>query len=259
MASTTEQAKQDYDTSAALYNDYVFLPSGRIEFELIEHALGDCTGLTILDLGGGTGLHARQAIELGATVVDVVDISPKMLQIGEKIEASLRGNDQKINYHEADVSKSLSHLPLRKGGYDIVMGNWIFSFADSFELLEGMFLNIVGNLKLGGRFIGVRDADPMSPILRTGQYGASCKWIEEIPGGVKYLCVLHSMPPIEFEGASLEVIYSGSTELYEKFGLTDVQVVPYENVEVVKKDPEFWKEFLERPCLAVVTARKRRF
>lgn len=256
MTSTTEQAKQEYDVSAAVYNDYASVPSGLIECELIEHALGNCTGLSILDLGGGTGLHARQAMDLGASIVDVVDISPKMLEIGENIETSLRGNNKKINYYEADVSKPVSHLPLRDGGYDIVMANWVFSFADSLELLEGMFLNITKNLKPGGRFIGVRDADPGSPYLQTGKYGASVKWVKAIPGGVKYLCVLHSSPPIEFESSSLEVIYSGSTEMYEKFGLVDVEVVPYERAEVTRKDPEFWKDFLERPCFAVVTARK---
>jgi toxoflavin synthase len=79
----------------------------------------------------------------------------------------------------------------------------------------------------------------------------------EGPGGVKYLCVLHCAPPIEFEGASLELIHSGSTEMHERFGLTDVEIVPYESAEVVQKDSEFWKLFLERPSLAVVKAVKK--
>jgi SAM-dependent methyltransferase len=206
-------------------------------------------------LGGGTGLHARQAIELGADSVDVIDVSHKMLQMGQKSEDSLNRRNC-IRFFEADVSKSIADLPLRESGYDLVMANWIFSFAENMEVLEGMFHNIVSYLKPGGRFIGVRDADPWSPALENGKYGGSCTWIERMPGGVKYQCVLHCDPPIKFECASLEIIYSGSSEMYERFGLTDIVIIPYESAEIVQKNPEFWEIFLGRPSLAVVQALK---
>lgn len=250
----TDQVKTDYDKSAVTYNDYSTLPSGQLELQLIKVALGDCTGLAILDLGGGTGLHARSAMDQGADSVDIVDISAGMLRIGQDMAKSL-GREHSMRFFEADVSRSLAHVPLREE-YDLVMANWIFSFADTRELLQGMFHNIVRFLKPGGRFVGVRDADPYSPALESGKYGGSCKWVEEIPGGVKYLCVINCTPPIEFEGCSLELIYSGSTAIYEEFGLTDVSVVPYESAELVRKDPGFWKLFLERPNLAVVQAVK---
>jgi hypothetical protein len=137
------------------------------------------------------------------------------------------------------------------------MANWIFSFADSMGVLEGMFRNIVEHMKPGGLLVAARDGDPYSPALESGKYCGTCKWIKEIPGGVRYLCVLDSEPPVEFEGASLEIIYSGSTEMYERFGLTDAAMVPYDSAEVVQNDPEFWEQFLERPNLAVVRARKK--
>jgi SAM-dependent methyltransferase len=192
---------------------------------------------------------------LGADSVDVVDISHEMLQMGRNFEASLDREDF-IRFYEADVSKPFPYLPLRRGGYDVVMANWVFSFAENMDVLEGMFRNIVAYLKPGGRFIGVRDADPWSPALRNGKYGGSCTWIDRIPGGVKYMCVLHCEPPIEFEGASLEVIYSGSSEIYERYGLTDIEVVPYESAEIVQRNPDFWELFLARPNLAVVQALK---
>ncbi|RYP49313.1 hypothetical protein DL768_004938 [Monosporascus sp. mg162] len=259
--SQQDQAKKDYDALAGTYNNYSLLPSGQLETQLIKLALGNCKGLSILDLGGGTGLHAREAIDLGASSVDVVDVSREMLRIGEEIERQRvresKVNNNTIRFFEADVSKPLSHLPLREDGYDIVMGNWIFSFADRMELLEAIFSNIASYLKPGGRFVGVRDADPWSPALESGKYGGSCKWVKRIPLGVKYMCVLHCTPPIEFEGACLEVIYSGSAGIYEKFGLVDVKTVPYEEAEIVQKDPDFWRLFLERPNLAVVQAVKK--
>jgi hypothetical protein len=45
--------------------------------------------------------------------------------------------------------------------------------------------------------------------------------------------------------------------MYERFGLTEVAVVPYERAEVIQKDPEFWQLFLEWPSLAVVRALKK--
>jgi ubiquinone/menaquinone biosynthesis C-methylase UbiE len=249
------QAQEDYDRTATTYEDYNLLPSGQLESELIKIALEDCSGLVILDLGGGTALHAREAIELGAAHVDVVDVSSKMLDVGRQhVQKINPAAAHKFRFFQADVSKSLSHLPLRKEGYDLVMANWIFSFADSMEVLEGMFRNIVDHLKPGGRFIGVRDADPWSPALKSRKYGGYCEWVKDIPGGVQYLCVLNSTPPIKFVGSSFEVIYSGSTEMYEKFGLAEVKLVPYERAEVVQKDREFWQLFLDRPNLAVVTA-----
>lgn len=55
------------------YRQYENVPWGILEHQLQESALGDCSGMTVLDLGGGQGLRARQAIDHGAVAVDVVD------------------------------------------------------------------------------------------------------------------------------------------------------------------------------------------
>lgn len=55
------------------YGQYIKVPFAQLEHQLHAAALGDCTGITVLDLGGGQGLRARQVIEHGATAVDVVD------------------------------------------------------------------------------------------------------------------------------------------------------------------------------------------
>lgn len=47
-----------------------------LEHQLQESALGDCTGLTVLDLGGGNGLRARHVVDHGSIAVDVVDGKP---------------------------------------------------------------------------------------------------------------------------------------------------------------------------------------
>lgn len=76
MADTlpsTAYSKDQHDTQVDSYKQYENLPLAILEHQLHEAALGDCKGLTVLDLGGGQGLRARQIIDHGAAAVDVVD------------------------------------------------------------------------------------------------------------------------------------------------------------------------------------------
>lgn len=122
-----------YDSIASQWADYASLPLGKLEQELIIKAIGNCTGLTVLDLGGGDGQYARKAIDMGAELVDVLDISPAMLEVGIEHEAKA-GREGKIRWFEADASKALHHLPLIPDGYDIVMCNWVFDHATNLDV-----------------------------------------------------------------------------------------------------------------------------
>ncbi|KAI1336493.1 hypothetical protein F5Y15DRAFT_426954 [Xylariaceae sp. FL0016] len=123
-----------------------------------------------------------------------------------------------------------------------------------------MWRNVVARLRPGGRFVGVRCCDPRAPATANGEgrYGVTYRDFVEVPGGLAYRFEVHSDPPIGFEACSMRTSFSGSTEMHEKFGLEDVRIVPCESAEVVKRDPEYWKLFLDMPSLAVVMARKRR-
>lgn len=252
--STADQVKEDYHKHAETYSGYNILPAGLFESAIIKTALGDCTGLVILDLGGGSGIHAREAIDAGAQRVDIVDISPEMMQVATDTEKSL-GRDGRIRTLEGDAAKPLDHLAL--GTYDIVMANWLFDHAGSIETLEGMWKNITKHLKPGAKFLGIRGADPKSPSLLDGKYGFLTKNFRDMPGGVAYTVEMRNDPPWEFEGTSLEISFSGSFALHEKYGLEKVSAVPYEDQEMVKEDPEFWRLFLEHPPYAVVQGFKR--
>jgi ubiquinone/menaquinone biosynthesis C-methylase UbiE len=250
------QIKQEYDSFAPEYNNqYSITPAATVEGQLIGLALGDLTGLTVLDVGGGSGLHAREAIDLGAAAVDIIDISPGMMKVAEDIEKSLGRNV--MRFFEADAAKPLSHLPLRPEGYDVVMANWVFDHTETREVLAAMFENVVGNLKTGGRFVGVRVANLHSENLRTGKYGVTFKAFKPVPGGFKYSVVMHCTPPIEFDAATLDILRASSAEVYEQAGLTNVELVPFEAAEAVQKDAEFWKELVADPFFAVVKAVKK--
>lgn len=252
--SSAQEAKEEYSTAAAVYDTLPGVPVGLLESQLIKTALGDATGLTILDLGGGSGLHAREAIDAGAERVDLVDISPDMMQTAKDTEKSL-GREGRMGFYEADVSKPLDHLPLPQKQYDIVMANWVFDHAGNMEILEGMWRNVSTHLKPRGKFLGVRVADLHE--AKYEQYGITYHNYKPIPGGFTYTVRILWETPFEFDAASMEVSYGGSHELHEKYGLTDVQKVPYQSTEVYKKDPEFWEVFMKSPFFAVVTGVKK--
>ncbi|OAG01062.1 methyltransferase-like protein [Paraphaeosphaeria sporulosa] len=251
--STADQVKEDYHKHAETYGGYNVLPAGVLESQIIKNALGDATGLVILDLGGGSGIHAREAIDAGAQRVDIVDISPEMMKVATDTEKSL-GRDGRIRTFEGDVSKPMDHLPLET--YDVVMANWVFDHAGTVEVLEGMWQNVVKYLKPGAKFLGIHAEDPRRPSLN-GKYGVRNSNFREIPGGIAYTVEMLNDPPWKFEGTSLEISFSGSFELHEKYALENVSVVPYDNTEAVKQDPEFWKLFLEHPFYAVVQGFKK--
>ncbi|KAI2619908.1 S-adenosyl-L-methionine-dependent methyltransferase [Hypoxylon sp. NC1633] len=260
MASA-EELREEYNEYARAYDGYLALPTGVLETQLMTSALGDCTGYTVLDLGGGTGVRARDVIDFGAASVDVVDVSPEMLSSGRLTTAALGPKyGDRIAWFEADVAKPLDHLQLRgaPGTYDLVMANWVMDHAASVEELEGMWRNIAAYLKPGGRYVGVRGGDPYAPAAVQGKYGSTYKNQKTIPGGIRYRYAVSMEPPMEIEASSMEISYSGSTELHEKYGLGEIENEPFENAEVIAKDPEYWKLFLENPYMVVVKARKLR-
>ena len=119
-----------------MYDAIEEMPQSASYQEIAASALGDCTGKTVLDLGDGTGLHARKAADLGATLVDNVDISYAMLEIGKAVGLRL-GRENNIRWHEGDLTKPLDDPTLEKE-YDITMVNWTFDHAETINELETM-------------------------------------------------------------------------------------------------------------------------
>jgi SAM-dependent methyltransferase len=249
----TENAVQgNYDKNADAYDQFITTPLGTLEQQLFDLSIKNCDGLKVLDLGGGTGLRARDALKAGARVVDVVDISREMMRLGQDYEKSLRRDC--ITWYYSDVSKSLDHLPL--GPYDMVIANGIFDHAHNAKELEKMWHNAAAFLRPGGRLVANRN-NPLSKSATHGKYGVTFTDIQEFPGGLTFRYRTTTDPPLDFESIALEPYFSGSMEIPGKF-FEDFQNVSWEETPVVKADPEFWKSYLADPILYIFTARKRR-
>lgn len=252
MTTNESLIEQNYAINAGGYEQFVNLPLGTLEQQLFSLCIKDCHGMKVLDLGGGTGNRARDAIKAGAVDVDVVDISPDMMRLGEEYEKSIGRNI--IKWYLGDASKSLEHLGL--GPYDLVIANGVFDHAHNVDELDMMWRNCALYLKPGGMVDANRN-NPKSTAAASGKYGVKLGDFEEFPGGFSYRYRMMTEPPLEFESMALDTYYTGSREVpgkyFEKF-----QDVSWEETEVVKKDPEFWKEYLEDPILFIFTARKKR-
>src|ERR1700760_2973065 len=97
--------ESNYDKNAEAYDQFITTPLGTLEQQLFDLSISDCDGLRVLDLGGGTGLRARDALNAGAGEVDVIDISREMMRLGQEYEKSIPRD--RITWYHGDVSKSL--------------------------------------------------------------------------------------------------------------------------------------------------------
>ncbi|KAI1481087.1 methyltransferase-like protein [Daldinia eschscholtzii] len=265
--STLDQVRKEYDNQAPSYNALLKLPFGIFESQLFESAVRRdhfCEGSTVLDLGGGTGLRARQALEAGAAKVDVVDISIEMMEVGMKDTAGLIGGTEsaKISWFLGDASKPLfgeGGIAGLQESYDVVMANWIFDHVDNPSVLDAIWRNISTALRPGGRFVGVRACDPRAQAMVTGKYGPTCQDFVEFPGGLYYSSTIPDDlgTPVHLTNASLTISYTGSPEMYERYGFHKVEIEPCENTKVVQDDPEFWKIWVEDPGFVIVRAWKK--
>ena len=251
-----DHERDQYNEVAAIYDALEALPQAGLWREIVEYALEDCTGKTVLDLGGGTGLHARKAVDLGASTVDVVDISKGMMDFGESIEAKLGGND-KIRWFVGDMSEDLSGLPL-DNQYDIVMVCWTFDHADTIPMLERMWENTAKHTKKGGKLVCIKMADPNCTSAKEGKYGVKFSDIHDIPDGVHYVYNALTTPPMIVPATTMarSLDFEQAKELAKQYGFVDYQRVPESKLEVVKNDPEFWQLHLDDPAWICVTATK---
>ncbi|KAK4171990.1 S-adenosyl-L-methionine-dependent methyltransferase [Triangularia setosa] len=257
--------RNQYDGFATEYASYGDVPDMKLEIDLVQTALGDCTGLTVLDLGGGSGLHARSAAGAGAARVDVVDISAEMLRVGQELEETLGRNDR-VRYLQADAARPLAEQInkteedfKRQQQYDIVMANWLLDHATSEEDLRGMWANVAAALKPGGKFIGVRVRCIRAPYLQYGKYGVIFSEYEEIPGpGWKYKVSFKlNNTPVSFEATSMESTLNLDHSIPQGLGMGDFSVLPHEESKVVKEDLEYWADHLKNPSFVVVVGTKK--
>lgn len=220
MATTQEQS---YNAGHVENDALYLLPMSIMHTSLGAYALGDCIGKNPLDLGEGSGLDARTAIDQGASRVDVADLSPGMMENGIKNKGRL-GRKDRIRRLEGDISEPTGQLPL-DDGYDVVMMNWTDDRAEILGALEVMWDNVARYTKSAGKLINIRmttesvlhsatsttlssDINPFN-LGERKQYSVTISGQEPTAGGAKYVYTVHVDPefscPAAFMATSWDV------------------------------------------------------
>lgn len=114
---------------------------GAGEWPEFQKILPDFEQKNVLDLGCGYGWHCKYAAEHGAAYVLGTDISNKMLEVAQGINA-----DHRIEYRCA----AMEDLDFPDGTFDIVLSSLAFHYMKDFEPLV---YHINQWLKKGGKFV----------------------------------------------------------------------------------------------------------
>jgi ubiquinone/menaquinone biosynthesis C-methylase UbiE len=96
----------------------------------------DFHGKEIIDIGGGTGIVALMALEMGAAKVVCGDISEYMLERGKAKAKALGYDSSRIQFHQLDAES----LPFSDHSFDIVLTGMAFGILpDQKKAVKEMF------------------------------------------------------------------------------------------------------------------------
>lgn len=188
-------------------------------------------------------------------MVDIVDNSPEMLEIGKAADPK----EHRLRWIVGDISMPLSQQSVElEAQYDITMVNWTFDHAKTIEVLEEMCSNVSRYTKHGGKLISIRMANPRATSAKDGKYGVSFSNVELTAGGLKYVYTAHIDPALSCPATTVtECMGFEEVKLMaRRFGFADFKMVSESEGEVVKQEPEFWKLHIEDPVWICVEATK---
>jgi malonyl-CoA O-methyltransferase len=132
--------RDGYDRWARVY-DHDGNPLIALEDPAVRHAVGDVRGLSVLDLGCGTGRHALWMADAGAMVTGV-DFSDGMLA-----EAREKSGATAIHFLRCDLHEP---LPFRDGAFDVVVSGLVLEHIGDLGRLFGEARRV---LRRGGRAV----------------------------------------------------------------------------------------------------------
>ena len=261
--ATETQKPAIYDSIASSYDLVWAVPITRILLPLLDSTLRSLqpslVGASVLDLACGTGVGLRLAHSVGANRLVGVDISTEMLKICR--ETTPEAGTQ-IELHQADCSKSLDHLGLEKGGFDLVIAMWLMNYAESREHLKGMWENVSAYLKPGAKYVGlIQNHETIYPTsMQEMKYGCVERVVEELENGDgwKKHYEFDTKPAIEFDGFVMRKdVLEGEAE---RAGMEDLKYLrPGWDclTEDERKDEAKWRELLVEYPNQVIMATKR--
>jgi malonyl-CoA O-methyltransferase len=127
MSDTLEQVRSGYDRWAVVY-DHDLNPLQALEQPHVRAALDNVQGLSVLDMGCGTGRHALWCAEQGANVT-AADFSAGMLAAAREKPFADRVNFLQLDLHE--------RLPFANAQFDAVVSGLVLEHIRDLGLFFG--------------------------------------------------------------------------------------------------------------------------
>lgn len=134
------QVRAGYDRWSAVY-DHDANPLQAFEEPVVRQAVGEVAGLTVVDLGCGTGRHTAWLASAGAQVT-AVDFSPGMLA-----EAKAKVDGHEVTLVEHDLHQS---LPFADATFDVAVSGLVLEHLVD---LRAFFVEVRRVLRVGGRAV----------------------------------------------------------------------------------------------------------
>jgi len=132
--------------------------------ELLDRALGDISGLRIVDVGCGTGRMVRHFARRGAREVAGIDFSLDTVSAAKSESLDERLSEPEVRFHQGDAVATLDHVGVESFDVALVLGCFSVACRDVASL-ERAFANTARLLKPGGRLL-LLEPIHRSPLLR---------------------------------------------------------------------------------------------
>jgi len=133
-----DRVKKGYDGEYSQHVTHYDEIAGELQKRAAAYQLYKCDfqGKHVLDVGGGTGIIALMALEMGASKAICGDISEFMLKQGRNKAKNLGYNSDRIEFRQLDAEA----LPFKNDSFDVVITGMAFGlFPDQGEAVKEMF------------------------------------------------------------------------------------------------------------------------
>ena len=247
----------DYERSA------VDLPfREHLERYSMRRAIGDVTGVRVLDLGCGTGVYTRRYAEWGAARVVGIDISEGMLATARACEPTPPGHDpqpaRRVEYLVRDAAHPSGDVDRALDGqFDLVASVYVLCYCASVEELAGMFGTARRALgPAGGRLV----AATLNPDYGRGvQYyagygftltqdgegeGTPVTLTATLPGGEEFSVTSHWWSRKVYERAVRDAGFTGVS--WTHFAVSEQGMHEYGR--------DYWAAYLDAPQAVILEA-----
>jgi len=218
----------------------------------MRQAIGDVTGLTVLDMGCGSGMYTRIFANEGAARVVGIDSSDGMLATARETE-----NPDNVEYLKRDAAHpDPGGDAVLDGRFDLVSAVYVICYAATKDELTGFFTTARRALSPArGRFVAMTlNPDYHRDPAYYSRYGLTLTPSHEGEGAPVRLDV--SVPGIEIH---VNLFYWSRTT-YEDcaaragFGETAWTAVTVDEQGLSRLGPDYWAPYLAVPPIIVITA-----